>query len=92
MPVYEGEERPEELMVPENNANYSSSSHYATGEQYISQLLPLSWGPTITLDGGGRSIDPKKKVELPEYYAADLYINSEKVAELDLTLQKGGAE
>lgn len=92
MPVYEGEERPEELMVPKNNANYSSSSHYATGEQYISQLLPLSWGPTITLDGSGRSIDPKKEVELPEYYAADLYINREKVAELDLTLQKGGAE
>jgi hypothetical protein len=46
----------------------------------------------ITIEGGGGSINPKKKVKLPEYFAADLYINRKKVAELDLVLQKGGAE
>ena len=92
MPVYEGEERPEVLTVPKDNATISKSSSYVTGEQCISQLLSTEWGPVLTLDGGGSSGEPKKKINLPEYFAADLYINSVKVAELDLVLQKGGAE
>ena len=92
MPVYEGEERPEELAVPQDNATYSNSRNAVTGEQSISKLLSLNWGPILTIDGGGRTIKPKNEVELPEYFAADLYFNRKKVAELDLTLQKGGAE
>ena len=91
-PVYEGEKRPEELAVPKFNAGYSKFTNSVTGEQCVSKQLSGGWGPMITIDSGGGSINPKKRVELPEYFAADLYINSEKVAELDLTLQKGGAE
>lgn len=92
MPVYEGEERPEALAVPKNNAGYSKFTNSVTGEQCISKQLLGGWGPMITIEGGGGSINPKKKVKLPEYFAADLYINRKKVAELDLVLQKGGAE
>ena len=42
--------------------------------------------------GSGGSTDPTKDVEHPEYFVADLYLNNEKVANIDLTLQKGEAE
>lgn len=86
-PVYEGEERPDALTVP--SGDYASGGSNS-GEQWISKKLYPSWGPTLTIDGGGSSIDMRKKIKHPEYYAADLYINGEKVAELDLVL--GGAE
>lgn len=92
MPVYEGEKRPEALAVPKNNTTYSKSSNHVTGEQCISRQLSTYWDSPVTLDGGGNSIKPNQKVELPEYFAADLYFNRQKVAELDLILQKGGAE
>ena len=88
-PVYHGTDRPE-LTVPGNYEYKISNS--TDGEFCISQKLYPHWGPIIEIDGGGSSGEPTKNIGLPEYYAADLYINSEKVAELDLTLQKGGAE
>lgn len=90
MPVYLGEERPKSLAVPDND--YSSSGGSTRGEQWVNQKLYPHWGPTLTLDGGGYSVDSGKALINPEYHAADLYINGEKVAELDLILQKGGAE
>lgn len=88
-PVYYGTDRPE-LTVP-GNYEYTISNS-TDGELCISQKLYPHWGPIIEIGGGGSSGDPTKNIGLPEYYAADLYINGEKVAELDLTLQKGGAE
>ena len=88
-PVFEGDKRPNDLMVPSGDYKVTSSN---TGEQCVSRKLNPGWGPTLTMDGGGGSIDPTKEVEHPEYFVADLYLNNEKVANLDLMLQKGEAE
>lgn len=88
-PVYKDGSRPA-LTVPSDHGYQVSSS--STGEFCVSKKLYPSWGPTLTIDGGGSSGEPKKKIEFPEYFAADLYINGAKAAELDLVLQKGGAE
>ncbi|MGN1095114.1 MAG: M56 family metallopeptidase [Eubacteriales bacterium] len=88
-PVYQGENRPANLSVPSGDSAVSSSN---TGEQWVSKKLNPGWESTITIDGGGGSTDPTKEIKHPEYYAADLYLNNEKVAALDLTLQKGEAE
>lgn len=95
-PVYNGEKRPVNLRDP--SAELSKpigdmmSGGSNTGEQWASKKLNSGWNSTITMDGGGGSTDPTKDVEHPEYFVADLYLNNEKVANLDLTLQKGEAE
>ena len=95
-PVYNGEKRPVNLRDP--SAELSKpigdmmSGGSNTGEQWASKKLNPGWNSTITMDGGGGSTDPTKDVEHPEYFVADLYLNNEKVANLDLTLQKGEAE
>ena len=89
MPVYEGGERPKELLVPSGDVNRYSSY---TGEQWVSTKV-IDWeDSTLYVDGGGGSIDPKAKVKWPQYFAADLYINDKKVAELDLTLSEEGSK
>lgn len=50
------------------------------------------WNSVIPMNDGGGSDDPQKKIKYPSRYAADLYINNQKVAELDLLMQKGEAE
>ena len=95
-PVYNGEKRPVNLRDP--SAELSKpigdmmSGGSNTGEQWASKKLNPGWNSTITMDGGGGSTDPTKDVEHPEYFVADLYLNNEKIANLDLTLQKGEAE
>ena len=89
-PVYAGEKRPINLRDP--SAELSKpigdmmSGGSNTGEQWASKKLNSGWNSTITMDGGGGSTDPTKDVEHPEYFVADLYLNNEKVANLDLTL------
>lgn len=95
-PVYNGEKRPVNLRDP--SAELSKpigdmmSGGSNTGEQWASKKLNSGWNSTITMDGGGGSTNPTKDVEHPEYFVADLYLNNEKIANLDLTLQKGEAE
>ncbi|MBQ8566365.1 MAG: hypothetical protein IJ445_02120 [Clostridia bacterium] len=84
-PVFKGEMRPDNLMVPSGDHKTTSST---TGEQCVSMKLYPDWGPTLTMDGGGGGFN-FEDVERPEYYAADLYLNNEKVASLDLLLQEG---
>lgn len=88
-PVYEGEKRPTNLRIPSGDYTVSSTN---LGAQVVSMKLNPGWNSTISMDGGGGSTDPTKDVEYPEYFVADLYLNNEKAANLDLTLQKGEAE
>jgi len=95
-PVYEGEKRPTNLRDPNQELSKPIGDMMVggsnTGEQWASKKLNPGWNSTITMDGGGGSTDPTKDVEHPEYFVADLYLNNEKVANIDLTLQKGEAE
>ena len=95
-PVYEGDKRPTNLRDPSQELSKPigdmMSGGSNTGEQWASKKLNSGWNSTITMDGGGGSTDPTKDVEHPEYFVADLYLNNEKIANLDLTLQKGEAE
>ena len=88
-PMYEGEKRPTDMTTPIGNNSMGSSY---TGHQWASKALRPGWNSVIPMTGGGGSDDPKKEIRYPSQYAADLYINNKKVAELDLTLQKGEAE
>lgn len=91
-PVFQGESRPVQLRNPSQELSKPigdmMSGGSNSGEQWISMKLKPGWDSTIPLDGGGGSVDPLKGIERPEYYAADLYINNEKVASIDLALQK----
>ena len=95
-PVYEGDKRPTNLRDPNQELSKPIGDMMVggsnTGEQWASKKLNPGWNSTITMDGGGGSTDPTKDVEHPEYFVADLYLNNEKVANIDLTLQKGEAE
>ena len=89
-PVFSGEKRPENLCPAFGGANFSGGSN--RGEAGTGEMLEPGWGPTIKSGGGGSSIDPVRDIELPKYYAADLYINDELAAQLDLHLQEGVTE
>lgn len=89
-PVYPGEKRPENLTVPTGEHSGGGSS---TGEGWYSQKTEPGWGPTIELSGGGGgTFNPERDVLLPGYYVADLYVNNELAAQLDLFLQEGVTE
>ena len=87
-PVFVGEKRPTNLRTPSGDYTVSGSN---TGEQIVSKKLNSGWASEISMDGGG-STDPSMEIEAPEYFVADLYLNHQKVAELDLVMQKGAAE
>ena len=98
-PVYAGEKRPDKLrdllqelskpMLGDTMVGGGSSND---GGLWANKKLNPGWDSTVTMDGGGSGIDPSMEIKAPEYYVADLYLNNEKIANLDLTLQKGAAE
>lgn len=88
-PVYSGETRPENLTAA---IVYNSEGSSNSGESWASQKLIPGWGPIVEIGGGGTTFDAERDVVLPEYYAADLYINNELAAQLDLHLQEGAEE
>ena len=88
-PVYSRENRPENLTVPVGGHSGGSSSN---GESWFSQKMEPGWDPIIKNDGGGGTFDPNRDAVLPEYFAADLYVNDSLIAQLDLKLQEGVAE
>ena len=87
-PVYAGEERPANLYHEDGEYVSGGSS---TGAHWISRKLDSGWDSTITLGGGGSTFSPNDLIH-PEYFAADLYLNLQKVAELDLVLREGVSE
>ena len=88
-PVYEGETRPEVLASASGGTLGGSSN---SGAQWGSKVLEDGWGPVVEFAGGGSGGDLGIVIEAPLYYAANLYLNNVKVAELDLTLSKGDGE
>ncbi len=86
MPMWGEEERPE-LHYPGPVGSSGSSSN---GEDWGSRSLDWEHYEEneIFLSGGGSSREGF--IELPSAYAADLYLNEEKVAELTLRPVKGG--
>ena len=46
----------------------------------------------IVFGGGGGTFDSDRDSVLPEYYAADLYVNRECVGQFELQLLEGGME
>ena len=85
-PVFSGETRPENLHAAVGAHSSGSSS---TGEDWFSCILDPGWEPAFYQGDSGSSFDPAYDNELPEYYAADLYINNNLAAQIDLHLQEG---
>ena len=87
-PVYPGQERPQNLTPAVGCDNISSSS--SDGSNFSIQKTDYDWGPELTLSGGGGGGTFKQllNVETPEYYVADLYINDELAAQMELYLQE----
>lgn len=88
--VYKGEDRPT-LFAPGHGTSTGSSTH---GENWYSNSLSPGWDPVQHLGGGGHTGNPDLKhlLTLPAYYAADLYINGELAAQIDLTMEEGGQQ
>ena len=87
--IQEGEERPQ-LSKPLSIDSVSSSSD---GASRVSVSVKKGWGPVQYMSGSGGSGSPDViGSEIPYGFAADLYINGEKIAELNLTLQEGGSQ
>ena len=87
--LYKNTQRPE-LETPPDSEGVSSSNQ---GTSWTGVNPQKGWGPVLHLNGGGSS-GPADVInaQLPYGYAVDLYINGEKKAELDLTLQEGGSQ
>ena len=77
------------LQVPHGDHTVTSSSD---GENWTSCHMEDGWGPVANMNGSGSSGpgDLYGTDLFPFGFAADLYINGEKAAELDLTLEEGG--
>ena len=89
--VQEGQARPQ-LSEPLSGNSVSSSTH-GTSLVSVSVTLDKGWGPVQYMNGSGGSGSPDViSGHIPYGFAADLYINGEKTAELDLTLQEGGSQ
>lgn len=87
-PVWGEEERPD---LPEAAGNGSGSSNH--GDFWCSTSVKGDWGPEVPMSGGGTTRGYRKdSFTLPAYYAADLYLNGEKTAQLTLHLKEGGAQ
>ena len=86
--VYPGQERPGELppAIGCQNIHSSSSDGYSSSTTGVQQ----GWGPTVHLSGGGGggTFSQLLNVNTPEYYVADLYINNELYAQMELHLEE----
>ena len=86
-PQEAGEERPELMNASGTPGSTSGSS--SNGEDWASRKLPQDWGPVVNMGGGGGGLPYDSDIfQLPDHYAADFYLNGEKVAQLDLTREE----
>ncbi|MDE7262795.1 MAG: M56 family metallopeptidase [Oscillospiraceae bacterium] len=86
LPISGGEPRPA-LRTPDRSDSGGSSSD---GAAWGSNFLEEGWTDEIFLAGGGSS---REGIVLPpDAYAADFYLNGERVAELTLLPSEGGLD
>ncbi len=86
--VHKGEEKPNIITYVGGDTDTWSSS--TDGTSSAVRTLEPGWGPSITLSGGGGggTFSQLLNVNTPEYYVADLYINNELYAQMELHLQE----
>lgn len=86
--VYPGEEKPEELAPAAGSLNSGGNS--SSGESWGTKTLEPGWGPDLFLTGGGGggTFFQLLRIDKPEYYVADLYVNNELYAQMELRLQE----
>ncbi|MGN0967692.1 MAG: M56 family metallopeptidase [Oscillospiraceae bacterium] len=85
-PLNEDGSRPE-LRVPGMG---DSGGNSTDGSNWGARSLEEGWGPEVFLSGGGSYGGDPEYFIMPEAFAADLYINVEKAAELTLLPVEGG--
>lgn len=78
-PVWQGEAPPQTLHPATGYETFGSGSD---GQIWQSRSTEIGWGPTMELTGGGSGSDPEGP--LPQYYAADLYVNDTLRAHMEL--------
>ncbi len=86
--VYAGEDRPQELQVPDGNSVISSNCSIFYGTRNTDP----GWGPYVNFHSGGYNNSYNMDdLILPEFFVADLYINGEYVGQVDLYTGGGGS-
>lgn len=85
--VYPGEEKPENLEAATGD---TASGHSSDGTSWGTRTTEQGWGPSILLSGGGSggTFSQFLKIEAPEYYVVDLYVNNELYTQMELHLQE----
>lgn len=78
-PVGQGEAAPERLHPATGEYTTGSGSD---GQIWESRSTEIGWGPTLELSNGGSGSEPD--TPLPQYYAADLYVNDTLHAHMEL--------
>ena len=86
--VYPGQEKPDELTPAIGCNNVSSSS--SDGSIFTTKSMEHGWGPKTFLSGGGGggTFYQLLNNDAPEYYIADLYLNNEFYAQIELNLEE----
>ena len=86
-PINTSDDRP--ILRSAHSSGYQVSSSNS-GQSWCTKTLQPGWDSVISMGGGGSTYSSdENSFSLPCGYAADLYINSQKAAELTLYLQKG---
>lgn len=86
--VFEGEDRPEELKVPEPNSVVSSNG----SKFYGSRNTEPGWGPYVKFHSSGFTQSSNMDdLAIPEFLVADLYVNGEYVGQIELYTDGGDA-
>lgn len=87
--VHKGQEKPDTLTYFDGDG-FDSSHSSNDGSSSAVRTLEPGWGPEILLSGGGGggTFSQLLNIDTPEYYVADLYINNELYAQMELHLQE----
>ena len=90
-PVYAGETvEAVRAGLPKVSGTGNEGGSSTEGPIWGSQNLKEGLTGTVSFGGGGGDLDAAAEPQLPQCYAADLYLNGSLAAQLTLRLQEGG--